>query len=158
MREFKSVHDAHCCKIHGCKYGDFDCPVVLGDEFGIDCEDCQEEKSQWQPIETAPKNGIGVMNGLLTFLNTKIRVRHIDNGFYGPATNEFQGWNDFSVSDLYKLKMLADSALLEKWRGNVVYGKVIETGIKSKETINIGGVSYEVTDELKIALGNLKRA
>lgn len=23
-----SVHEGHCCVIHGCKYGDRDCPVV----------------------------------------------------------------------------------------------------------------------------------
>ena len=25
-----SVHASHCCKWHGCKYGNEDCPVVLG--------------------------------------------------------------------------------------------------------------------------------
>ena len=25
-----AVHKAHCCKWHGCKYGDEYCPVVLG--------------------------------------------------------------------------------------------------------------------------------
>jgi hypothetical protein len=25
------VHAAHCCKWHGCKYGDKDCPVVAGE-------------------------------------------------------------------------------------------------------------------------------
>lgn len=43
-REYLSVHDQHCCKIHGCKYGDDDCPVggVLGNrtEPGIKCECC----------------------------------------------------------------------------------------------------------------------
>jgi len=39
-REFKSVHDAHCCKQHGCKYGDEDCPVAEGDEPGVSCEEC----------------------------------------------------------------------------------------------------------------------
>jgi hypothetical protein len=23
------VHETHCCKKHGCKYGNIDCPVVL---------------------------------------------------------------------------------------------------------------------------------
>ena len=37
-----SVHDAHCCKKHGCKYGDDDCPVVLGTEPGVrECEYCR---------------------------------------------------------------------------------------------------------------------
>jgi hypothetical protein len=44
-REFLSVHDAHCCRIHGCKYGDPGCPVTNGEELGIECEDCVEEKN-----------------------------------------------------------------------------------------------------------------
>jgi hypothetical protein len=24
------VHRTHCCKVHGCKYGDEDCPVITG--------------------------------------------------------------------------------------------------------------------------------
>ena len=43
MREFLSVHDAHCCPIHGCKYCDDDCPVVAGKESGIYCEDCDAD-------------------------------------------------------------------------------------------------------------------
>ena len=27
-----SVHGSHCCPIHGCKYGDDDCPVEAGTE------------------------------------------------------------------------------------------------------------------------------
>lgn len=41
MREFKSVHDAHCCKIHGCMYGHQNCPVQFGTEEGVRCEDCR---------------------------------------------------------------------------------------------------------------------
>lgn len=29
-KEKWGVHEAHCCKKHGCKYGDEDCPIVLG--------------------------------------------------------------------------------------------------------------------------------
>jgi hypothetical protein len=35
-------HGRHCCKKHGCKYGDDDCPVVLGkekQEFKQECCD-----------------------------------------------------------------------------------------------------------------------
>lgn len=37
----KKVHQAHCCAIHGCKYGEEDCPVVTKevDQFYI-CESC----------------------------------------------------------------------------------------------------------------------
>ena len=38
------VHASHCCKWHGCKYGDKDCPVVLGKvEQEYPCEWCSEE-------------------------------------------------------------------------------------------------------------------
>lgn len=39
-REFKSVHDRHCCPEDGCKYGDENCPVEKGIESGIPCEFC----------------------------------------------------------------------------------------------------------------------
>lgn len=41
MREYLSVH---CCKKHGCKYGDEDCPVTAGNESGNEfCEDCRDD-------------------------------------------------------------------------------------------------------------------
>lgn len=43
-REFESVHDSHCCPEHGCKYGDDDCPVVLGKERGIYCDSCEYDE------------------------------------------------------------------------------------------------------------------
>lgn len=37
------VHAAHCCKWHGCKYGDEDCPVVLGQvEQLYTCDFCDD--------------------------------------------------------------------------------------------------------------------
>ena len=40
-----SVHASHCCKWHGCKYGEDEiCPVVLGKvEQEYPCEWCSEE-------------------------------------------------------------------------------------------------------------------
>lgn len=36
------VHKSHCCLIHGCKYNDDDCPVVLCKvEQDFPCEDCE---------------------------------------------------------------------------------------------------------------------
>ena len=35
------VHVSHCCVIHGCKYGDEDCPVESGDFVQeYPCESC----------------------------------------------------------------------------------------------------------------------
>ena len=25
------MHEGHCCVLHGCKYGDEDCPVISGE-------------------------------------------------------------------------------------------------------------------------------
>lgn len=39
-----SSHLNHCCIKHGCKYGDENCPVVLGrDKQRYPCEDCDQE-------------------------------------------------------------------------------------------------------------------
>jgi hypothetical protein len=41
-REY-GVHRTHCCLIHGCKYGDEDCPVANGIiEQEYPCEECED--------------------------------------------------------------------------------------------------------------------
>lgn len=41
MRGSIGVHAAHCCRWHGCKYGDSDCPVANGEvEQEYPCEYC----------------------------------------------------------------------------------------------------------------------
>jgi hypothetical protein len=41
------VHENHCCSEHGCKYGDEDCPVVLGlIKQKYPCEDCDDIQIQ----------------------------------------------------------------------------------------------------------------
>lgn len=38
------VHTSHCCKQHGCKYGDEDCPVAFGEhKQEYPCETCWME-------------------------------------------------------------------------------------------------------------------
>lgn len=37
------VHSYHCCVLHGCKYGDDDCPVVSGEVLQeYTCESCED--------------------------------------------------------------------------------------------------------------------
>ena len=52
MRGSVGVHVVHCCKWHGCKYGDTDCPVANGEvEQEYLCEDCSnilEKKAYYQ--------------------------------------------------------------------------------------------------------------
>ena len=39
--QIKDVHTEHCCKEHGCKYGEDDCPVVTGKKIqSYPCEIC----------------------------------------------------------------------------------------------------------------------
>jgi len=38
----KNVHTEHCCKDHGCKYNDNDCPIVNGvQKQSYPCEECE---------------------------------------------------------------------------------------------------------------------
>ena len=53
------VHEAHCCYIHGCKYGDPDCPVANGltkQRFlCMDCTDTEDEPYTLEEIEELRK-------------------------------------------------------------------------------------------------------
>jgi hypothetical protein len=41
QEKYKDVHTEHCCKIHGCKYGDSDCSVAMGTKKqSHPCESC----------------------------------------------------------------------------------------------------------------------
>ena len=54
------VHRTHCCVLHGCKYGDQDCPVVNGEiKQDYTCESCDMD---------GIKN-IGEIHNLLVFRN-----------------------------------------------------------------------------------------
>lgn len=57
------VHGAHCCK-HQCKYGDADCPVVMGQVEGVrfwDCWECMEPQTTggaWSLLALLAKRGV----------------------------------------------------------------------------------------------------
>lgn len=53
------VHEHHCCKNHGCKYGDSDCPVVLGLTNYYNCEEDQPSDPCFgeRAINELPLNG-----------------------------------------------------------------------------------------------------
>ena len=58
------VHTVHCCKKHGCKYYEVDCPVVTGKvEQRYPCEECIEE--------TVEKNLVENYHELLSEVETK---------------------------------------------------------------------------------------
>ena len=51
-KEHWGVHESHCCPKHGCKYGDADCPVVLGltEKYNEDCMDCEDDEEHPDPL------------------------------------------------------------------------------------------------------------
>ena len=57
-KERWSVHETHCCGIHGCKYGDRDCPVEIGLTTGIVCEDCNNYNEQGKYISYEDYNNL----------------------------------------------------------------------------------------------------
>jgi len=56
--EESGVHAHHCCKRHGCKYGNDDCPVAYGNlDQEYPCEDCRDDefdidKAVWEYLIT----------------------------------------------------------------------------------------------------------
>lgn len=74
------VHMSHCCKWHGCKYGDLSCPVYVGNSLqGYPCEFCEDE-----PKITIPKEIYDVLVRDSRFLAT-LELYGVDN---------WEGWND----------------------------------------------------------------
>lgn len=57
------VHIAHCCVLHGCKYGDSDCPVknsLVQAEYV--CEECQELELEYDYFNVDCKDGDKLKN------------------------------------------------------------------------------------------------
>ena len=47
MNNEYAVHAGHCCKWHGCKYGDKNCPVVKGEVEQLwPCDHCYDEMEE----------------------------------------------------------------------------------------------------------------
>jgi len=77
------VHRTHCCKKHGCKYGDEKCPVILGTiKQDHPCEDCK-------PITEQPFT----FNELIAFGNWYGKEVWNSMGDCGKATiHEVEEW------------------------------------------------------------------
>lgn len=62
----KDTHTEHCCSIHGCKYSDPYCTVVMGiKEQSFPCEDCEEDAEELgikpEQLRFYPQPRIGYM-------------------------------------------------------------------------------------------------
>lgn len=78
-RKYQSVHDAHCCPTHGCKYGDDDCPVVVGRERGVPCEECADSR---------------LKSGTQPSITPDYRLPHECSGCGKLIINDIQEWTD----------------------------------------------------------------
>jgi len=56
------VHRAHCCRLHGCKYGDEDCPVAKG------------EVNQFFPCEACGQDGIFTLSEVFAVVGGKAKT------------------------------------------------------------------------------------
>lgn len=69
----KDVHTDHCCKIHGCKYGNSDCTVTTGrGKQEYPCESCRDHEHAHRAC-----------NDRITKLQTAIK-EYLD---WGPMTS-----------------------------------------------------------------------
>ena len=69
------AHAAHCCKWHGCKYGDDDCPVVAGKiKQKYLCEQCCEDLEEEEYYRKALNN----IEEMKEFLRGKNENDYID--------------------------------------------------------------------------------
>jgi len=87
------THLSHCCYIHGCKYGDKDCPVETGKVKKIGCEICElEEEGYDDSLEISLKPDI---------VPTEIKVKklHSDTILPQRAHSSDVGYDVVAVED-----------------------------------------------------------
>lgn len=88
----KCVHTEHCCKDHGCKYGDEDCPVTTGMKpQSYPCEICGLEEEGYSSQE------VRVGTGLMVVKDGKVLVGR-RKGAHAAGLVSFPGghldWNE----------------------------------------------------------------
>lgn len=135
MNENKiGVHTSHCCEVHGCKYGESDCPVENGKyEQEYPCESCDEDNDI--PI-------IEIKQKIPQFTSAKLCKMIVTSRYLGFA------------KELEKDCMLE----LAKRRSdgeNFPFEKTIEDDLKSLPAIHFG--IPDIRDVLNKAIGSKLR-
>ena len=65
------VHVTHCCKRHGCKYGDKDCPVANGRlEQQYPCESCDDPDIQRMESDQRHLDALPILISFIQTLGT----------------------------------------------------------------------------------------
>jgi len=90
----KCVHTEHCCKTHGCKYGDEFCPVINDvKQQSFPCEMCEE----YNDFYSTPIPTVRVGTGLIVVKNGEVLVGR-RKGSHAAGLVSFPGghldWNE----------------------------------------------------------------
>jgi len=71
------VHRTHCCILHGCKYGDKDCPVVNAEILQeYLCEDCSD--NFFDLDEEDPNVDMNIIKRKFIKKNRKLKINNIE--------------------------------------------------------------------------------
>ena len=88
----KGVHETHCCKIHGCKYSDNDCPVAYGDSPGNEaCEYCAMDMELDGHMGNPKTNDINELRALLSEAEERCKSLGGEVNHYSALCGKYKG-------------------------------------------------------------------
>lgn len=155
------VHISHCCYIHGCKYGDKDCPVESGEVAQkYRCYDCTEENEpytleeikllretkSYRPNYKQLKSKITVLEAKLAenkeeLLQKEIEISNLRNCEFVTTILDF---NKLSADNIRLREQLAD---MKTNQGKEI-NRICKTHIEANEKLKQQLAEYE--EELKV--------
>jgi len=124
MKTLKDVHTEHCCAIHGCKYGDEECTVVLAAK--------NKKYVQSFPCEDCVSDGINSVEDVIRFFHPTAGTfaNHIilyAKNWYGSSYNGEEKQAPSILNDIRKLQarffMLEEKYVTDK----DVQGVILDT-------------------------------
>lgn len=90
-KERYGVHQTHCCVMHGCKYGNSDCPVVTGEIIQeYPCEDCPSGYKPGMRVQMSIDNDnfTKLQENILSYYPFKVDEMNIAVGYTVVFTNK----------------------------------------------------------------------
>lgn len=139
------VHRTHCCKIHGCKYGDPECPVENGaikQEYL--CEDCSEIdeillKSIKEQVLYLCKFIVHSESRMPYTYHHDYLINHGDMSYF--SRSQIAELDDFSDDELYSIAFLQ---LLEHRSGaDIILSINSENLCICKNVVEVGKKIFE---------------
>lgn len=105
------VHRTHCCKFHGCKYGDPDCPVENKTiEQDYPCEDCDGTDAIL--LKSISEQVLYLCNFIICSESRMPYTYHHDylreygSGMGGMSRSDIAALEEFSIDELYSIAFL----------------------------------------------------